>query len=120
MYPNLFTLPEWLPLVGGAPVTSFGVMMLAAFLTAGYLLKVELARQGREPEIAWDLLFWAVLGGIVGARIYYVLLNSPRFLDDPIGMLLSRAGMVWYEPVVNLLKAWLGRASLRLTILWRE
>ena len=96
MYPNLFTLPEWLPLVGGAPITSFGVMMLAAFLTAGYLLKVELARQGQQPEIAWDLLFWAVLGGIVGARIYYVLLNYPRFLDDPIGMLLSRAGMVWY------------------------
>ena len=96
MYPNLFTLPEWLPLVGGAPITSFGVMMLAAFLTAGYLLKIELVRQGRQPEIAWDLLFWAVLGGIVGARIYYVLLNYPRFLDDPIGMLLSRAGMVWY------------------------
>ncbi|MCY3808751.1 MAG: prolipoprotein diacylglyceryl transferase [Gemmatimonadetes bacterium] len=96
MYPNLFTLPEWLPLVGGAPITSFGVMMLAAFLTAGYLLKVELVRQGQRPDIAWDLLFWAVLGGIVGARIYYVLLNYPRFLDDPIGMLLSRAGMVWY------------------------
>ncbi len=96
MYPNLFTLPEWLPLVGGAPITSFGVMMLAAFLTAGYLLKVELVRQGQRPEIAWDLLFWAVLGGIVGARIYYVLLNYPRFLNDPIGMLLSRAGMVWY------------------------
>lgn len=96
MYPNLFTLPEWLPLIGGAPITSFGVMMLAAFLTAGHILKVELARQGRQPEIAWDLLFWAVLGGIVGARIYYVLLNYPRFLDDPIGMLLSRAGMVWY------------------------
>ena len=96
MYPNLFTLPEWLPLVGGAPITSFGIMMLAAFLTAGYVLKVELVRQGRQPDIAWDLLFWAVLGGIVGARVYYVLLNYPRFLDDPIGMVLSRAGMVWY------------------------
>ncbi|MCE2398013.1 MAG: prolipoprotein diacylglyceryl transferase [Gemmatimonadetes bacterium] len=96
MYPNLFTLPEWLPLVGGAPITSFGIMMLAAFLTGGHVLKVELVRQGRQPEIAWDLLFWAVLGGIVGARIYYVLLNYPRLLDDPIGMFLSRAGMVWY------------------------
>ncbi len=96
MYPILFRFPEWLPLVGGAPVTSFGAMMLAAFLTAGYLLRSELERLGEEPDRAWDLLFQAVVGGVVGARLYYVLLNFPRLLEDPLGMLLARGGMVWY------------------------
>ena len=96
MYPNLFGLPEWLPIVGGAVVTSFGVMMAASFLTAAYILKIELVRRGRHPDIAWDLVIWAVVGGIVGAKLYYALLNYPRLIDDPIGMLLSRAGMVWY------------------------
>ena len=96
MYPNLFHLPEWLPVMGGAVITSFGAMMLASFLTAGYVLKSEMARRGQDPERAWDLIFWAVVGGVVGARLYYVLLNYPRLLDDPLGMILSRGGMVWY------------------------
>ena len=50
MYPTLFHLPEWLPIVGGAEITTFGVMMLAAFLTAGYVLKCEMVRQGHDAD----------------------------------------------------------------------
>jgi len=96
MYPILFRMPEWVPILGGDPITSFGVMMLLAFLTGGYILKSELGRKGHDPELAWDLLFMAVIGGLVGARLYYVFLNYPRFAADPFGMLFARAGMVWY------------------------
>ncbi|MYB99423.1 MAG: prolipoprotein diacylglyceryl transferase [Gemmatimonadetes bacterium] len=96
MYPNLFHLPEWFPVLGGSPITSFGVMMLAAFLVGGYVLKTGMVRQGRTADQAWDLLFWAVIGGIVGSRLYYVLLNYDRLSADPLGMIFSRGGMVWY------------------------
>jgi len=96
MYPVLFRLPEWLPAVGGAAVTSFGIMMLASFLVAGYVLRAELSRMDEDGDRAWDILFMAVVGGIVGARVYYILLNYPRFVADPAGMLLSRGGLVWY------------------------
>ncbi|MCY3546341.1 MAG: prolipoprotein diacylglyceryl transferase [Gemmatimonadetes bacterium] len=96
MYPNLFYLPEWFPIGAGAPVTSFGVMMMLSFLTAGYVLKAGLVREGHDADIAWSLVFWAVIGGVIGARLYYVFLNYPRLLADPAGMLLSRGGMVWY------------------------
>jgi phosphatidylglycerol:prolipoprotein diacylglycerol transferase len=96
MYPILFELPDWLPLIGGAAITSFGVFMLLSFLTGGYVLRAVLRRKGEDPEKAWDLVFMAVIGGIVGARIYYLLLNWPRFVEDPMSMLLSRGGLVWY------------------------
>lgn len=96
MYPILFELPDWLPIVGGAPITSFGVFMLLSFLTAGYVLRAELRRKGHDPEKAWDFVFMAVIGGIVGARVYYLFLNFPQFLADPLGMLFSRGGLVWY------------------------
>jgi len=96
MYPNLFYLPEWFPIGAGAPITSFGVMMMLSFLTAGWVLKAGLVREGHDADIAWSLVFWAVIGGVVGARLYYVVLNYPRLLADPAGMLLSRGGMVWY------------------------
>lgn len=96
MYPYLFRLPEWLPLLGGEPITSFGVMMLLAFLTAALILRSEMKRVGLDPEHVWDLLFMAVVGGFVGARLYYAVLHLDWTLEDPAGMLLSRGGMVWY------------------------
>lgn len=96
MYPVIFELPDWLPFLGGAPVTSFGVFMLLAFLTGGYVLRAEMRRTGEDPEKAWDLVFMAVVGGIVGAKLYYVLLNYRLLLADPWGMLFSRGGLVWY------------------------
>lgn len=96
MLPILFRLPEWLPAVGGAPITSFGVMMLLSFLVAGWVLRAELQRMDEDADRAWDILFMAVVGGVVGAKVYYVLLNYPRLVADPVGMIFSRGGMVWY------------------------
>jgi phosphatidylglycerol---prolipoprotein diacylglyceryl transferase len=96
MYPVFFEVPSWIPLLGGSPITSFGVFMLLAFLTAGYVLRAELRRTGEDPERAWDFVFMAVIGGILGAKGYYVLLNWPQLVEDPVGMILSRGGLVWY------------------------
>lgn len=96
MYPNLFTIPEWIPLLGGTPITSFGVFMFAAFLVAAEVHRSEMRRAGEDPEKSWDLLFSAVVGGIVGAKGYYLLLNWDRTVADPVGMVFSRGGLVWY------------------------
>jgi phosphatidylglycerol:prolipoprotein diacylglycerol transferase len=96
MYPVIFELPSWFPLLGGAPITSFGVFMLFAFLTGGYVLRAEMRRMGEDPDRAWDLVFMAVVGGIVGAKLYYLLLNYRELAADPLGMILSRGGLVWY------------------------
>ena len=94
MYPVLFTLPQWLPLLGGQPITSFGVMMLLAFLAAGYVTRAGMNRIGEDPEKAWDLVFMAVVGGILGAKTYYIFLNWPRLLQDPVHLIFARGG--WY------------------------
>jgi phosphatidylglycerol:prolipoprotein diacylglycerol transferase len=96
MYPVIFELPDWFPILGGDPITSFGVLMLLSFLTGGYLLRSELGRIGEDPEKAWDLVFMAVVGGILGAKGYYILLNYPRLVSDPAGLIFARGGLVWY------------------------
>lgn len=96
MYPVIFEMPGWFPFLGGQPITSFGVFMLLSFLTGGYLIRAEFRRTGQDPEKAWDLVFMGVVGGIVGAKGYYILLNYPRLIADPIGMIASRGGLVWY------------------------
>ncbi len=96
MYPIIFEVPTWVPFLGGEPITSFGVMMLLSFLTAGYVLRIEMRRMGEDPEKAWDMVFMAVIGGIVGAKVYYVFLNWPRLMSDPMGLIFARGGLVWY------------------------
>jgi len=82
--------------MGGEPITSFGVFMFLSFLTGGMLLRSEMERTGHDPERAWDLVFMAVLGGVIGAKIYYVLLNYEVLLANPFSAIFSRGGMVWY------------------------
>ncbi len=96
MHPTLFRLPEWLPLMGGQPITSFGMMVFLAFLAAALVHRSEMKRHGLDPEVTWDLLFMAVLGGILGAKLYYMLLNFPRLVADPASLIFARGGLVFY------------------------
>ncbi len=94
MYPELITLR--LPVIGELTITSFGVMMALAFLSAYTVLRAELKRTGENPDLAADMLLGALVGGIVGAKLYYMALYWDRTAADPLGMLLSRGGLVWY------------------------
>ena len=96
MYPIFFRIPEWFPLLGGAPITSFGVFMFLTFMVGGMVLRPEVERVRLESEKAWDFIVMGVLGGILGAKAYYVLLNYDSLITDPIGSIFSRGGMVWY------------------------
>ena len=96
MFPVLFEFPEGFPILGGQAVTSFGVMMFLAFVVGGMVIRSELEREGHDGDLAWDYVFWGVIGGIVGAKGYYVLLNFDRLQAEGLSFVFSRGGMVWY------------------------
>ncbi len=89
MHPVLFRFK-------GFEFTSFGLMLGLAFLTAGWLTSLELQRKGYQKDVAWTLLMGALIGGIVGAKLYYAFLNWPTLVRYPLQTLFSRAGLVWY------------------------
>ena len=67
--------------MGGQPITSFGLMMLLAFAAAGYVHRVQMREAGAEADVTWDLLFMAIVGGILGAKLNYLFLNFPRLVE---------------------------------------
>ena len=56
-------------------ISSYGLMLMLAFLICNYLLKKYLISINVEGKIADDIIFYAAIGGIVGAKVYYILEN---------------------------------------------
>lgn len=90
MYPELPFKPF------GLTITTFGLMLGLAFLAAGWIASLEFDRKGHGRDVAWTLLMGALVGGIVGAKLYYAFLNWPRLVENPLGTIFSRSGLVWY------------------------
>ncbi|MEZ4586811.1 MAG: prolipoprotein diacylglyceryl transferase [Gemmatimonadales bacterium] len=76
--------------IGRLEITGFGLMMAAAFVVGGWLVSLELRRRGWHPDYTADLVAAAVVGGLLGAKLWYVALTGD------LSALLSRSGMVWY------------------------
>lgn len=79
--------------IGGFSLTGFGLAVLLAFLIAQIVSERELANRGRDVEAAAvsDVLFAALLGTIIGAKLYYVVVVTHDIRD-----LWSRGGFVFW------------------------
>ena len=88
MYPILF---EFGPFI----ISSFGVMMVIAFLLGNYLLRRDVVAQGYDPIIAEDITFRAAIGGILGAKVYYLIETIPtgQAADNVSGLIEIIAGI---------------------------
>ena len=100
MWPVLFTIPEGIPLLGGVAVQSFGILLFASFLAAGAVARREMPRKGLEPDRMSDLVFWAIVGGLLGSKLYSALSNPAELARDPVGQLLSGSGFTWYGGLI--------------------
>lgn len=76
-------------------------MVAIAFLVAGFLLTREMGRKGLPEEVASSIVFWAVIGGLVGARLWVVVEDFPGFLTRPVETLFSGAGFAFYGGFVG-------------------
>ena len=105
--------------IGGLTVTSFGVFMALSFLVGGWVAAREMERRGGDPEVVWDLVLFGAVGGIIGAKLYYLVLHWPATVANPGAAILSRAGLVWYGGFIAaaLLVGWRVR-RLGLSVPW--
>jgi len=82
--------------IGPLKIHSFGLMVLVSFLVSAKLVTMELKRRGLKPDHLEGYPMWALLGGIVGARLYWMAEHFDRVLADPLGGIIGGAGLTWY------------------------
>ncbi|ASC70419.1 Prolipoprotein diacylglyceryl transferase [Halomicronema hongdechloris C2206] len=80
--------------IGPFALRWYGLLMLIAILAAAQIASREVERRGENSDNLWDMLFWILIPGFIGARLYYVFIQSPRgagglgyYLDNPAEIL---------------------------------
>lgn len=81
--------------IGPFQATGFGLAMLLSFVIGQIILTKELERRGQDATAVGDMVFAAVIGGLLGAKLYYAIL-----MHD-VGSLMSRAGFVFWGGLIG-------------------
>jgi phosphatidylglycerol:prolipoprotein diacylglycerol transferase len=107
--------------IGPLELKTFGICFALGFLAAGAVLTRRLKELGKPPDWSYEMIFAALVGGVVGSRIDYLAQNWDTVSDGLLGNLFSGSGLVWYGGVIGgaigvLLWAW-RRGWLSLTLL---
>ena len=100
--PNPFNADGW-------PVYGFGMMLFLAFIGCTWLAGRRAQREGIRKETVQDLAVWVFIGGLLGARITYLLNERPR--PDLLTFLkklpqIWEGGIVFYGSVLGGLAAY--------------
>ena len=67
--------------VFGLTIYSYGVMLIVAFFVGVWMARRRAGKYGVEPDKVWDVAFWMLIGGVLGARILFILQDLPYFLQ---------------------------------------
>jgi phosphatidylglycerol:prolipoprotein diacylglycerol transferase len=98
----------------GISIKTFGVMFALAFLACGAVVARRLRELDKPVDWAYEIVFAALLGGVVGARAYYVIQNYSEVKHDLIGSIFSGSGLVWYGGAIG------GAIAVLVWMRWRQ
>jgi len=76
----------------GLSVRWYAIFILTGIAVSIFIMRRLAAARGQDPEFVLDMTPLVVIAGIIGARIYYLLLRWDDYVDDPGAALNVRLG----------------------------
>jgi phosphatidylglycerol:prolipoprotein diacylglycerol transferase len=98
----------------GISIKTFGVTFALAFLACGLVLARRLRELEKPVDWAYEIVFAALLGGVIGARGYYLIQNYSTVEHNLLGSIFSGSGLVWYGGAIG------GAIGVLLWMRWRD
>lgn len=96
MRPVLFELPYV-----GIKVLGFGAMMVLALVASLGLAAWRARREKLNPDVFYDLGFWMIIGGVVGARLFFVLQHADAYKHLIDVVKFWEGGIVFYGSIIG-------------------
>jgi phosphatidylglycerol---prolipoprotein diacylglyceryl transferase len=97
----------------GVQLQTFGIFFALNFLAWAAVVARRLKEIGKPVDWAYEMLFAALVGGLIGARGYYLLQNYDAAKDDLLGSVFSGSGLIWYGGLIG------GAVAVVLWARWR-
>ena len=102
MNPGIFAAIDRIAFnIGGWPVHWYGLIMGLCIMIAYVVFSREGKRKGIDEETLFDILFWLVIIGYIGARLYYVAFRFEHYLANPAQILMIwQGGIAIYGGII--------------------
>ena len=68
--------------IGSLDLRAYGLMIALGVLAAWWLFSRRLTQRGHSPELASSATVWAVVAGLIGARVYHVVTDWKTYKGD--------------------------------------
>ena len=82
--------------IGPFTVYGYGLMLAVGFILASYLMTEEFRRKGFDPNMANTVTLLALIGGVAGSKMLYLLEHWNAFLSNPGAMAFNPGGLTFY------------------------
>lgn len=83
-------------ILGPLKIPTYGLMMAAAFIVASFLIEQEFRRRGLGKNLGWDTVSVALIAGLIGSRINFILENRAMVARAGAKAIFGGSGMTWY------------------------
>jgi len=72
--------------IGDFEIKWYSILILLGVIFAYYLLEKESKKYNYPKDFIFNLFFWAIIAGFIGARLYYVVFNWTLYRSDPLSI----------------------------------
>ena len=94
MFPDLLNF-------GGIVIKTYGLFVAVGFLVAMSYLRGQAAERGVSPVFITNLCFYVLISGLIGSRLFYVVLNWEFYRNNPADVFfIWSGGLVLYGGVI--------------------
>ena len=87
--------------IGPVTIHMYGLMIALGFLISYYLCVYRGRRRGLSEDILWGILCCAIVGGLIGTRLLYYIVELPAIFKDPSILWDFKNGYVVYGGIIG-------------------
>jgi phosphatidylglycerol---prolipoprotein diacylglyceryl transferase len=87
--------------IGPLELQTFGICFALAFLVSGLIVGRRFRELGHPADWTYEMVFAALIGGLIGSRLDFILQNWDDVSDDLLGNIFSGSGLVWFGGLVG-------------------
>jgi phosphatidylglycerol:prolipoprotein diacylglycerol transferase len=87
--------------LGPLDLQTFGICFALAFVASGLIVGRRMKELGKPADWPYEMVFAALVGGLIGSRLDFLIQNWDDVSDDLLGNIFSGSGLVWFGGLVG-------------------